>query len=99
MAIIPVSTLAALEEMLQNASCHLPHACLPVLLGDRTVGHLVPEFTPFVIESLQCEPIAHLHVSARGLALATVSPAQLSTSLRILAMRMRSAKIRKLVLS
>ena len=91
MAMIPVSTLAALEEMLQNASCHLPHACLPVLLGDRTVGHLVPEFTPFVIESLQREPIAHLHVSARGLALATVSPAQLSTSLRILAMRMRSA--------
>ena len=91
MPTIPVSTLAALEEMLQNASCHLPHACLPIVLGNRTVGHLVPEFTPFVIESLQREPIAHLNVSAHGLSLAPVPPAHLSASLRILAMRMRKA--------
>ena len=91
MSRIPVSTLAALEEMLQNASCHLPHACLPIVLGDRTVGHLVPDFTPFVIDSLQREPIAHLRVSARGLTLDTVAPAVLSDSLRVLATRMRGA--------
>ncbi len=91
MSTVPVSTLAALEEMLQNASCHLPHACLPIVLGERTVGHLVPEFTPFVIESLQNDPIAHLNVSARGLSLALLPPAHLSASLRELALRMRKA--------
>lgn len=91
MSTIPVSTLAALEEMLQNASCHLPHACLPIRLGDQIVGHLVPDFAPFVIDSLQHNPIEHLQIDARGLSLDSVSPAHRSHSLRILATRMREA--------
>lgn len=91
MSAIPVSTLAALEEMLQNASCHLPHTCLPIALSKHTIGHLVPEFIPFVMDSLQRAPIAHLTANARGLILDNAPPARLSESLRALATRMRDA--------
>ena len=69
MSMIPVNVLAALEEMLHNASTHLPHACLPILLNGRTVGHLVPDFAPFVIDSLQRNPIKHITVNPRGIQL------------------------------
>ena len=88
---IPVNVLAALEEMLHNASTHLPHACLPILLNRQTVGHLVPDFVAFVIDTLERNPIKYLTSSPRGIQLDSVAPALLSNNLRELAERMRDA--------
>lgn len=91
MTSLTTSTLAALEEMLQNASCNLPHGGMSVYLGSMEVGYIVAEFTPLMLESLRSAPIAHLHSGANGLRLDPVAPALLSDSLRELARRMRAA--------
>lgn len=91
MSSLTTATLAALEEMLQNATCNLPHGGIPVHLDSQGVGYLVAEFVPLVLESIREKPIAHIHGSASGLTLERVAPALLSNSLRELAQRMRSA--------
>lgn len=91
MSSLTTATLAALEEMLQNATCNLPHGGIPIHLDSQEIGYLVAEFVPFVLDSIRGGPIAHIHGSASGLQLESVSPALLSHSLRELAQRMRGA--------
>ena len=51
----------------------------------------LPDFAPFVIDSLQRNPIKHITVNPRGIQLDPVAPALLSNNLRELAERMRDA--------
>ena len=55
---LSTSTLAALEEMLQNTARSAPPDFLPIMLiggsaGKQTIGHLNPEFIAFLQESLE----------------------------------------------
>jgi len=58
MTSLSTSTLAALEEMLQNTARSAPADFLPIYLsrgaiGEQLIGHLNPDFTAYLEESLQ----------------------------------------------
>lgn len=91
---ITTSTRAALEEMLQNTSRSAPHDFMPIYCAaapqdNAPIGHLNPEFVPFLQESLQKEPIAYVQLGHDQLMIQRACPLLLSNSLRVLADRMR----------
>jgi 8-oxo-dGTP pyrophosphatase MutT (NUDIX family) len=90
---LTTSTIAALEEMLQNTARPAPHDFLPIhflggALAGEAIGHLNPEFIPFLRESLDKSPIAYLSMGSNHLTIAKARPILLSESLAKLADRM-----------
>lgn len=91
---ITTSTLAALEEMLQNTARSAPHDFMPVYFSSVTkdakpIGHLSPEFIPFLHETLGKSPIPLIKLGQDRLILQMAIPSDLSQSLTTLADRMR----------
>ena len=90
------STLAALEEMLQNSARSAPPDYLPIYFAGGTnapqmIGHINPEFIPFIQQSLREDPIPDIALAHEALHLAMLNPLELSARLSILAQRMRQA--------
>jgi len=90
------STLAALEEMLQNSARSAPPDYLPIYFAGGTnapqmIGHINPEFIPFIRQSLHEEPIPDIALVHEALHLAMLNPLELSARLSILAQRKRQA--------
>ena len=93
---LSTSTLAALEEMLQNTARSAPPDFLPIELiggsaGTQTIGHLNPEFIAFLQESLEKHPIPLISIGNDQMSLEIARPRELSQSLYQLADTMRSA--------
>ena len=93
---LSTSTLAALEEMLQNTARSAPPDFLPIQLiggsaGTQTIGHLNPEFIAFLQESLEKHPIPLISIGNDQMSLELARPRELSQSLYQLADTMRSA--------
>ncbi len=87
------STIAALEEMLQNTARSAPQDFLPIhFLGGSSpgqiIGHLNPDFIPYLQESLGESPISHVQMGHNGMVIANSQPIRLSESLAKLADRM-----------
>ena len=94
MTALSTSTIAALEEMLQNTARSAPADYMPIyfLLGavdQQTIGHLNPDFIPYIQESLAKESIALLSMGNDRLTIQMSRPNDLSASLYQLANRMR----------
>lgn len=90
------STIAALEEMLQNTARSAPHDFLPVyFLGGvsagQVIGHLNPEFISYLQESMGKNPIIYLEMGHDRLIIRSARPSMLSQSLGELANRMRQS--------
>ncbi len=88
------STLAALEEMLQNSARSAPPDYLPLYFAggsnpNQIMGHLNPEFIPYLQESLLKDPISCIALGHEALHIAAARPIELSASLTALAERMR----------
>lgn len=91
---LTTSTIAALEEMLQNAARSAPPDFMPIhFVGSsqngQIIGHLNPEFIPYLQESLKKDPIAHIQIGHDRLSIGHAKPIALSGSLAKLADRMR----------
>ena len=91
---LSTSTLAALEEMLQNSARPAPLDFLPIqLIGSdgisQTIGHLNPEFIFYLQESLVKHPIPLISVNPDQVNISLGRPRELSISLYQLADRMR----------
>ncbi|WP_231969744.1 hypothetical protein [Polynucleobacter necessarius] len=94
MTSLSTSTLAALEEMLQNTARSAPADFMPIFLSrgaadDQLIGHLNPEFTPYLQESLQNQSIPLIHMGNDKLTIQIGKPRDLSASLYQLDDRMR----------
>jgi 8-oxo-dGTP pyrophosphatase MutT (NUDIX family) len=94
MTILNTSTVAALEEMLQNSARSAPPDFMPIILqGGRvprqTIGHLNPELIPFLQASLAKQSIALLHLGHDCFTIGPATPGALSASLGQLANLMR----------
>ena len=94
MTSLSTSTLAALEEMLQNTARSAPADFLPIYLsrgaaGEQLIGHLNLEFIPYLQESLKQESIPLIAMGHDKLAIQLDKPRDLSNSLYQLANRMR----------
>jgi 8-oxo-dGTP pyrophosphatase MutT (NUDIX family) len=94
MITLSTSTLAALEEMLQNTARSAPPDFLPIqLIGSngvsQTIGHLNPEFISYLQESLGKDPIRFISTSPDQIQVTLGKPRELSESLYQLAQRMR----------
>jgi 8-oxo-dGTP pyrophosphatase MutT (NUDIX family) len=88
-----ISTLAALEEMLQNTARSAPHDFLPIhfsggMTAGQVIGHLSPDFIPYLQASLAKDPIPHLAMGHDRLTIQYARPIALSASLAKLADRM-----------
>ncbi len=95
MTSLSTSTLAALEEMLQNTARSAPADFMPIYLargfeGDQLIGHLNPEFIPYLQESLKKESIPLISIGIDRLTIQLARPKDLSTSLYQLADKMRA---------
>ena len=91
---LTISTLAALEEMLQNTARSAPQDFLPIhFLGGTTpgqvIGHINPDFIPYLQESLARDPISHIEMGHDRLTIRNAKPLSLSDSLAKLADRMQ----------
>jgi len=92
---LSTSTLAALEEMLQNTARSAPVDFMPIHLskgleGEQVIGHLNPEFIPYLQESLKTESIPLVSIRNNCLAIQFARPQLLSASLFQLADKMRA---------
>jgi 8-oxo-dGTP pyrophosphatase MutT (NUDIX family) len=90
---LTTSTIAALEEILQNTARSAPQDFLPIhFLGGASaggvIGHLNPEFSAYLQESLAKNPIAHVMMDHNRLTIQQTRPLLLSESLAKLADRM-----------
>ena len=90
---LTTSTIAALEEMLQNVARSAPGDFLPIhFLGGvqvgQVIGHLNPDFAPYLQESLLKNPIPHVEMGHDRLTIRNARPLNLSASLATLAVRM-----------
>ena len=90
------STLAALEEMLQNTARSVPADYVPIYLTvpsgsqlGQIVGHLQDDFFTFIKQSLQADPIAGIYPEPQRLLISGARPALLSQTWDTLADRMR----------
>ncbi|MFZ4379333.1 MAG: DUF4743 domain-containing protein [Polynucleobacter sp.] len=91
---LSTSTLAALEEMLQNTARSAPPDFLPIQLisnngVSQTIGHLNPEFISYLQETLESNPIDLVSIGPDQLNITLGRPRELSESLYQLAQRMR----------
>ena len=92
---LSTSTLAALEEMLQNTARPAPPDFLPIQLigistGAQTIGHLNPEFISYLQESLEKNHVPLISMGNDHLSISLGRPNELSQSLYQLADMMRS---------
>ena len=88
------STLAALEEMLQNSTRSAPLDFLSIYFvgahaEKQIIGHINPEFIPYIQESLREQKIAYIHMDHHGLFIENANPFLISASLTELANRLR----------
>jgi len=95
MTSLSTSTLAALEEMLQNTARSAPADFMPIHLSSsfeagQVIGHLNPEFIPYLQESLKKEPIPLISIGNNCLTIRLARPKNLSASLYQLADKMRA---------
>jgi len=91
---LTTSTLAALEEMLQNTARPAPQDFLPIQLMannavSQTIGYLNPEFISYLRETLESHPIDLVSIGADQVNITLRRPKELSESLCQLAQRMR----------
>jgi 8-oxo-dGTP pyrophosphatase MutT (NUDIX family) len=93
---ISSSTLAALEEMLQNTARAVPVEFLPIYLGALTaqhsgqyIGHLHSDFAAYLKQSLKDSPIDGIQIDSTRMAITGYKPSQLSQTLTALALRLR----------
>ena len=87
------STIAALEEMLQNTARSAPGDFLPIqflggIQAGQVIGHLNPDFVPYLQESLLKNPIPHVEMDRDRLTIYSAKPLILSGSLAKMADRM-----------
>ncbi|MFM2029786.1 MAG: hypothetical protein RL517_977 [Pseudomonadota bacterium] len=87
---LTTSTLAALEEMLQNTARSAPPDFMPIhFLGGveakQVIGHIHPDFTPYLQESLGKQAIKHIQMGHDCLIIQSARPVSLSASLAKLA--------------
>ena len=92
---LSTSSLAALEEMLQNTARSAPADFMPIHLSrdlekPQVIGHLNPEFIPYLQDLLQAEPIPLISMRKDCLAIQAGRPQALSASLSQLADKMRA---------
>lgn len=92
---LPTSSLAALEEMLQNTARSVPVDFMPIHLskgleGEQVIGHLNPEFISYLQESLRSESIPLISIKSDRLTIQLSRPKELSASLYQLADKMRA---------
>jgi 8-oxo-dGTP pyrophosphatase MutT (NUDIX family) len=93
---LSTSTLAALEEMLQNSARAAPADFMPICLSRRiqdeqVIGYITPEFIPHVREILQANAIPLIRIENDRLHIQLGRPRDLSASLYQLADKMRAA--------
>jgi 8-oxo-dGTP pyrophosphatase MutT (NUDIX family) len=91
---LAMSTIAALEELLQNTSRSAPPDYLPIYFwggstAGQVIGHLNPDFTSYLQESLGKNPIPHLKIGHDRLTIDQARPLELSESLLRMADQMR----------
>jgi len=91
---LSTSTLAALEEMLQNTARYAPADFMPIYLsrgihGEELIGHLNPEFIPYLQECISKEPIPLISIGSDRMTIHSGRPRDLSKSLSRLADQMR----------
>ena len=91
---LSTSTLAALEEMLQNTSRVAPADYMPIYfskgaVGEEVIGHLNPEFIPYLQEFLTKESLPLISFRNDGLLIQLGKPIEISKSLYQLAEKMR----------
>jgi 8-oxo-dGTP pyrophosphatase MutT (NUDIX family) len=96
MTALSTSTIAALEEMLQNTSRPAPGNFMPIYFergstDSQVIGHLNPDFISFVQSSLQKTPMKNVTISSDRLNITLDRPRELSESLNVLANQMRLA--------
>jgi 8-oxo-dGTP pyrophosphatase MutT (NUDIX family) len=92
---LSTSSLAALEEMLQNTARSAPVDFMPIHLSRglenaQVIGHLSPEFIPYLQDLLQAESIPLISLRNDCLAIQSGRPQELSSSLSQLADKMRA---------
>jgi 8-oxo-dGTP pyrophosphatase MutT (NUDIX family) len=90
---LTTSTIAALEEMLQNTARSAPQDFLPIhFLGGsssgQVIGHLNPDFIQYLQDSLTNNPISRVEMGHDRLTIHHARPLELSESLAKLADRM-----------
>jgi len=88
------STLAALEEMLQNSTRSAPLDFLSIYFvgahaEKQIIGHINPEFIPYIQESLREQKITYIYMNHHGLFIENANPFLISASLTELANRLR----------
>lgn len=93
---LTTSTLAALEEMLQNTARAAPADFMPIYLSGRIqdeqiIGCITPEFVPYVREILQANVIPLISIGNDRLHIQLGRPKDLSNSLFRLADKLRAA--------
>ena len=86
MTSLSTSALAALEEMLQNTARSAPVDFMPIYLfrgleGEQVIGHLNPEFIPYLQDSLKQESIPLVSIRNDCIAIQFARPKELSASL------------------
>jgi 8-oxo-dGTP pyrophosphatase MutT (NUDIX family) len=91
---LTTSTIAALEELLQNTARPAPPDYLPIhFLGGYTagqlIGHISPDFTAYLLEFLAKNPIPHIEIGHDRLTIHYARPLELSKSLSNIADQMR----------
>jgi 8-oxo-dGTP pyrophosphatase MutT (NUDIX family) len=91
---LSTSSLAALEEMLQNTARSAPADFMPIHLSRglenaQVIGYLNPEFIPYLHDLLQAESISLISIKKDRLTLQLGRPQELSASLSLLADKMR----------
>lgn len=91
---LSVSTLAALEELLQNTARPAPPDFMPIYFANgieaaQVIGHINPEYVLFLQASLSKKSIALLEIAHERLTIQKGSPAAISDSLRQLAEELR----------
>ena len=94
MTALSTSTIAALEEMLQNAARPAPADFMPIYFArnmdeELVIGHLSPECIPFVEELLQNQTIPLISMGNHHLTIELDRPIAVSASLAQLANEMR----------
>ncbi|QWD61623.1 NUDIX hydrolase family protein [Polynucleobacter sp. MWH-UH25E] len=94
MSALSTSTIAALEEMLQNTARPAPADFLPIYFSrgnheDLVIGHLNPDFIPHLQQLFKKESIPLARMSHDRLSIQLGRPKELSATLSLLANHMR----------
>ena len=94
MSALSTSTIAALEEMLQNTARPAPSDFMPIYFSrenheDMVIGHLNPDFVPYLQELFKRQTLHLASMSHDRLSILSGGPKSLSATLGLLANHMR----------